>query len=154
MTTLSALDKSRTYFHLGYGNGSGIPAGDLAQLEEACAQVRNDYQLKRIKEILNRCDAAWEQTEPGTGASSSELYVGDINRSVQRTFLGDSSILWHENYLRETDFLAQELNVPNYRQPGARAFTYARHGGEYVNAIPGPADTSVGSRLYLFRRFA
>lgn len=154
MATLSSLDTSRCFFHLGYGNGSGIPAGDVAQLTEATKKVRDDYQLQRVKQILVRCDRAWEQTELGEGISSSEFYAGDINRSVQRTFTAESYAVWHENYLRETDFLAQELNVPNYRQEGSRAFAYSRWGGEYINSVPGAADTSVGTRIYLYRRFA
>jgi hypothetical protein len=153
MSSLSLLDESRCFFHLGYGNGSGIPAGDVAQLTEAARKVRNDYQLRRLKEILARCDSAWEQTELGQGVSATELYAGDINRSVQRTFTAEAQQIWHENYLRETDYLAQELNVPNYRHADTRAYAFSRWGGEYVNAIPGPADTSVGTRIYLFRRF-
>jgi hypothetical protein len=37
---LDLQQDDRCYFHLGYGTGAGIPAQDLAQLEESMRQVR------------------------------------------------------------------------------------------------------------------
>lgn len=150
MSALSELDKSRCRFHLGYG--AGVPAGDRARLEEAMNLLQDDHELKRIKEILSRCDRAFEATELLGDTSrfdSKELYTGDINRSVLRETTRDSRAWW-ENYLKETDLLAAHpLWVPNYRQEGNLRYRFARIGAEFIMAVPGPADTCVSDRLQL-----
>lgn len=150
---LTDLLQSKVRFHLGYGNGSGIPHGDLAQLEAAFALVRDDYQYKQIVKIIDRCDRAFERTELGEGVSTTELYVGDVNRSIQRTDNSEVNQVFLENYLIQTNFLAQELNVPNYRDYGTAAYRFQNWYSGLVERVIGPADTSVGSRIYMARRF-
>jgi len=41
------------------------------------------------------------------------------------------------------------LYVPNYKDPFQARYRYERSGAEYIQALPGPADTAVGSNLYL-----
>ena len=54
-----------------------------------------------------------------------------------------------EIYLRECDRLAETLYVPNYRRPEVRRYAFERAGAEFIMAVPGPADTAIGSRIYL-----
>jgi hypothetical protein len=51
--------------------------------------------------------------------------------------------------LREVDRLAETLYVPNYRRPEVRRYAFERAGSEFIMAVPGPADTAVGSRIAL-----
>lgn len=150
MVVLAGQERSRVYFHLGYGSGAGIPTGDLARLEEAMDTVRDSYQLARIREILNRCDEAWTASKPGTGgAVSKELISGDINRSVIRTTDPyRAQEIAYRDYLRETDNLAQELWVANYRQEVHLRYRFERSGGEHINLLKGVADTAVGAAQY------
>lgn len=152
MVALPNLDKSRCRYHLAYG--AGVPAGDRARLEEAFNDIEDNFTLNKIKEQLDRCDRAEATSELGNaGFSSRELITGDINRSVIRTSNTDAFRIWKENYLNETDRLAHILWVPNYRRESALRYRYARHGAEYIKAVPGPADTSVGTQIYLAEQF-
>jgi hypothetical protein len=45
--------------------------------------------------------------------------------------------------------LAETLYVPNYRRPEVRRYAFERAGAEFIMAVPGPADTAVGSRMAL-----
>ena len=56
---------------------------------------------------------------------------------------------FREIYLREVDRLAETLYVPNYRRPETRRYAYERSGSEFILSVPGPADTAVGSRIFL-----
>ena len=47
------------------------------------------------------------------------------------------------------DRLAETLYVPNYRRPEVRRYAFERSGAEFIMAVPGPADTAVGSRMGL-----
>lgn len=151
MVALSELDKSRCRRHLGFGAYAGIPAGDVARLEEAMNTVLDDYQANYIKLLLNRCDAAFDKTELGEGDdfTQKELYVGDLNRSRTQTNPMEARRVWWQNYLAETDKLAHELWVPNYWQEINLRYRFARDGGSFIKVIPGVADTSVGTRIYM-----
>jgi hypothetical protein len=50
-------------------------------------------------------------------------------------------------YLREVDRLAETLFVPNYRREDVRRYAFTRSGAEFIMAVPGPADTAVGTRI-------
>ena len=56
---------------------------------------------------------------------------------------------FREIYLREIDRLAESLYVPNYRRPEVRRYAFERAGAEFIMAVPGPADTAVGTRMML-----
>lgn len=156
MVALSPTDKSRTRFHLGFGNVQGIPAGDVARLEEAMNTIYDNYQEMRIIQILDRCDEAWELTQAGADGDylTREIYSGDINRANVRSEPGRSWKTWWENYLRQTDLLAQQLWVPNYNREEQMRYRFERSGGEYINVVPGVADTSVASRIHTIQLFA
>ena len=47
------------------------------------------------------------------------------------------------------DRLAETLYVANYRRPEVRRYAFDRSGAEFILAVPGPADTAVGSRIVL-----
>ena len=67
-------------------------------------------------------------------------------QSVHQTHLkGDE--YFREIYLRECDRLAETLYVANYRRPEVRRYAFERAGAEFIMAVPGPADTAVGSRI-------
>lgn len=148
MVAVSDLDKSRIYFHLGYGCKGGIDAGDLAEVEDACNSVPDDYTYNRIREQLDTCDVAHETAKLNgdkTRFKTRELYTGDLNRAIVREDSKDIRT-WKEEYLNETEELAQLLWVPNYRSAGMERYRFSRAAGAFINAIPGPADTSVSSR--------
>lgn len=143
---LGQQDRDRCYFHLGYGTGTGIPAQDLAQLEESMRQVRGQYQYNRIVQILNQLDAAWDNyLFKDNVLTTKEITSGDFNRSVIRAAsVVQANEFVKANYDGMVDALAQELWVPNYRSEKALRYRFERSGGEYIKAVPGPADTSVG----------
>lgn len=149
MVALSTRDKSRTRFHLGYGNGT--PAGDRARLEAAMVDIQDNYWWKRIRDILNRCDRAFkecESDEQSSGLEYKELITGDINRAVVR-FRAERLRVRRENYIDECDLLADTLFVPNYRNPNHYYARFYTEGSAFIRAVPGPADTAVGAEIYL-----
>jgi len=150
MPFVSPVNRARIIHHLGYGARAGIPAGDLARLEEAMNAVDSAYQLQTIDSILDTCDeyyAAWLSTPTDVinSVTSKELISGDINRAVIRTgnTLEARKILWR-TYVELTEELAQQLWVPNYRQEYNLRYRFERSGGDFIATIPGVADTSVG----------
>ena len=157
---LSEYDKARARFHLGYNSGAQIPAGDRGKLEEAMSLIPDEYWHDQIIYHLKRCDVAWkasaaipddflEGSTSRLNPSRQEFITGDVQRQISTSdpLKGDS--YFREIYLREVDRLAESLYVPNYRRPDVRRYSIERSGAEYVMALPGPADTSVGSRLWL-----
>lgn len=147
---LQDQDRDRCYFHLGYGTGEGIAAQDLAQLEQATRMVRGQYQANRIVQMLDQLDRNWDDwLFQKNEFTTKEITAGDYNRSVVRTAnpqqAGDYT---YKGYLRLADALAQELWVPNYRQESTLRYRFERQAGEYIKAVPGPADTSVGGAQF------
>lgn len=155
MTLLSRDDRERCYKHLGYGALDGIPAGDLFGLEEAFARVRSNHQADTIREILDSADEWWRilllpPQQMINEITSKELILGDLNRSVTRTGNPDEARKSvRKSYLEITNLLAQELWVANYRDPMNIDYRFERSGGDFINSIPGPADTAVGANIYM-----
>ena len=153
--------KSKIRFHLGFNAGAQIPAGDRARLEEAMALVPDQLWYDEIVYHIKRCDIAWKASaaipddfnEPGGSSvlnpSRQEIISGDVQRTINTSdpLKGDS--IFREIYLREGDRLAETLYVPNYRRPEVRRYAFERAGAEFIMAVPGPADTAVGTRLML-----
>ena len=152
---LNDFQKSKVRFHLGYNSGAQIPAGDRSRLEEAMSLVPDTYFYDQIIYQINRCEVAWEQsqfyTSSGTpkGFSRLEEIAGDVQRTIRTTDPLKADADSYELYLREGDRLAETLYVANYKRPGVREFAFQRSGAEFIMAIPGPADTSVGTRIML-----
>ena len=138
-----------------------MPAGDRARLEEAMSRVPDEYWYDEIVYHIKRCDIAWKASAffpddynntEGTGNfnfSRLEQIQGDVSRTIATTdpLKGDAD--FREIYLRECDRLAETLYVANYRRPEVRRYAFERAGSEFIMAVPGPADTSVGSRIVL-----
>lgn len=151
---LSQRNFNRAAFHLGYNTGAQIPVGDTARFMEACNRIPNDDWMRRIVNQLDRCDRAWENSEvlkdvDATGQiapSRTQRIFGDANRSIEISDPLSADSMYREIYLREGDRLAESLVVINYRRPDARGRAL-RSGAEFVQAIPGPADTSTATRL-------
>ena len=59
----------------------------------------------------------------------------------------------YEIYLRECDRLAETLYVANFKRPEVRAYAFERSGAEFIMAVPGPADTAVGTRIMLYENY-
>lgn len=149
---LNAYDKSRCRFHLGYNTGANLPAGDIARLEEAMARVPDSYYYDQIINHLSRCDKTWRlsqvflsETQPQP--SRVERIVGDSNRSIFQSDPLKADKDYREIYLREVDRLAETLYVANYRREDVRRYAFDRTGSEFIMAVPGPADTAVGTRI-------
>jgi len=149
---LSPYDKSRTRFHLGLNNGSMVPAGDLARLEEAMARIPDSYWYDQVLYQLDRCDRTWklseifrDETQPMP--SRIERITGDTDRAIFQSDPLRADRDYREIYLREVDRLAETLYVPNYRREDVRRYAFERSGSEFIMAIPGPADTAVGTRV-------
>jgi hypothetical protein len=152
--------KSKVRFHIGINSGSQIPAGDRARLEEAMALIPDELWYKQILNHITRCDVTFEKssyyefsTELGgyttSAASRLEQISGDVQRAIATTDpLKADEYSW-ELYLREVDRLAETLYVANYRRPEVRRYLFDRAGSEFIMAVPGPADTAVGSRIML-----
>ncbi len=146
---LSDFDKSRVRYHLGYFTVS-VPAGDYARLEEAMNTVPDSYFYDKIAIQIGRCDTAEKRTEVATSPSTRiENIVGDVDRTIRSSNARESLKVWDEIYLYETNRLAQILYVPNYKDPFQARYRYERSGAEFIQALPGPADVSVGTRIFL-----
>ena len=157
---LSELEKSKTRFHLGFNNGAQIPAGDFARLEEAMALIPDSYWYEQVQYHIKRCDIAWKASaalpddflDPNgsklMNPTRQEVIAGDVNRAITTSDPLKGDEYFREIYLRECDRLAETLYVPNYRRPEVRRYAYERSGSEFVMALPGPADTAVGTRLF------
>ena len=90
--------------------------------------------------------------ENGTGflnPSRQERISGDVSRVLNTSDPLKGDEYFREIYLREVDRLAETLYVPNYRRPEVRRYAFERAGSEFIMAIPGPADTAVGTRMKL-----
>lgn len=153
MTSLVGLDKSRTRFHL-YGTGGGVPAGDKAAIEEAMDTIPDNYTLQQVRTQLDRCDQTWDLTRVSSESDppifQRELYSGDINRTIVRS-AQDKRLrdYYWSIYYAEVEQLARMLWVPEYRTPNSDHWRFVRGAGEYVQALPGVADSCVSDRIIL-----
>ena len=146
---LSDFDKSRVRYHLGYFTVT-VPAGDYARLEEAMNTIPDSYFYDKVIIQLGRCDTAEKKTKVATSPSTRiENIVGDVDRTIRSSNAREALKVWDEIYLYETNRLAQILYVPNYKDPFQARYRYERSGAEFIQALPGPADVSVGTRIYL-----
>jgi len=78
-----------------------------------------------------------------------ESILGDVDRTVSTSDFRETLKTWTEIYIYETDRLAMHLYVPNYRNPEQARYRFNREGAEFIQALPGPADVAVGTRLFL-----
>jgi hypothetical protein len=152
---LNQHDIDRAAFHLGMNEGATVPAGDMARFHEAVNRVPNSHWYERIINQLDRCDRAWDASEvlravSTTGQiapSRTQTIFGDANRAISIADPLSADTQYREIYLREVDRLAETLYLANYRREEVRRYAFERSGGEFILAVPGPADTSVGTRL-------
>ena len=146
---LSDFDKSRVRYHLGYFTVS-VPAGDYARLEEAMNTIPDSFFNDRIIIQIGRCDTAEKKTEvASTPSTRLETIAGDVDRTIRSSNAKEALKIWSEIYLYETNRLAGILYVANYKDPVQARYRYERSGAEFIQALPGPADTAVGSRMQL-----
>ena len=146
---LSDFDKSRVRYHLGYFTVS-VPAGDYARLEEAMNTIPDSFFNDRIIVQIGRCDTAEKKTEvASTPSTRLETIAGDVDRTIRSSNAKEALKIWSEIYLYETNRLAGILYVANYKDPVQARYRYERSGAEFIQALPGPADTAVGSRMQL-----
>ena len=153
---LNELLKTKIRFHLGINSGSQVPAGDRSRLEEAMSLVPDEYWYNQIVNHVRRCDKAWDNSEyfPDSADGSPnysrlEQIAGDVQRTIATSDPLKGDEYFREIYLREVDRMAETLYVPNYRRPEIRRYAFDRAGSEFIMAVPGPADTAVGSRIAL-----
>lgn len=124
---------------------------------EACRRIPDSHWYDRIVNHINRCERAWNSSEvmknvATTGQmapSQVQLISGDANRSIAVTDPLKADSYYREVYLRECDRLAESLYVPNYRREEIRQAAFSRSGAAVINAIPGPADVAIGTRIGL-----
>jgi len=157
--------KTKVRWHLGYNSGAEMPAGDRARLEEAMSRVPDEYWYDEVVYHIKRCDIAWKASaffpddynnSDGGGNfnfSRLEQIQGDVSRTIATTDPLKADADFREVYLRECDRLAETLYVANYRRPEVRRYAFERAGAEFIMAVPGPADTSVGSRIVLATQY-
>ena len=158
---LSDYLKSSIRFHLGYNAGAQLPAGDRARLEEAMSLIPDELWYNQVVYHVKRCDNAWQVSayfpddinETGgqgiVNFSRQEIISGDIQRTISQSDPLKGDEYFREIYLRECDRMAETLYVANYRRPEVRRYSFDRAGSEFIMAVPGPADTAVGSRISL-----
>jgi hypothetical protein len=127
----------------------------MARFYEAVNRVSDTHWYDRISNHLDRCDRAYAAsevmkevaTEGQMAPSRMQSIFGDTNRTISISDpISADNQLW-EIYLRECDRLASSLYVANYQREDVRRYAFERSGGEFIMALPGPADTSVGTRL-------
>tara|TARA_R100000008_G_scaffold51914_2_gene31297 strand:- start:1461 stop:1940 length:480 start_codon:yes stop_codon:yes gene_type:complete len=152
---LDTYVQSKVRWHLGY-NLTSVPAGDQARLEEAMNNVQDSFWYDKIVEQISRCDEAEKRTDM-TGSvnndsvpkSRIESILGDVDRTISTSDFRETLKTWTQIYLYETDRLALHLYVPNYRNPEQARYRFNREGAEFIQALPGPADVAVGTRIVL-----
>lgn len=149
---LDEHNKSRCRFHLGYNVGANLPAGDIARLEEAMTRIPDSYFFARVIEHLDRCDKAYRvsqvfRVEDQPQPSRIERITGENERAIYQSDPLKAAKDYREVYLREVDLLAETLYVANYRREEVRRYAFERGGVEFIMAVPGPADTAVGTRV-------
>ena len=152
---LDTFLKSKVRWHLGY-NLTSVPAGDQGRLEEALDNIQDSFWYDKIVEQITRCEEAEKRTDM-TGSVNNdttqrnriETIAGDVDRSVSTSDFKETLKTWTQIYLYETDRLALHLYVPNYRNPEQARYRFNREGAEFIQALPGPADVAVGTRLVL-----
>ena len=152
---LSEYDIDRAAFHLGMNEGAQVPAGDMARFYEAVNRIPSSHWYERVINQLDRCDRAWSASEVlrevasegQIAPSRTQRIFGDANRSIEIADPLSADNQYREIYLREVDRLAETLYVANYRREEVRRYAFERSGAEFIMAVPGPADTSVGTRM-------
>jgi hypothetical protein len=150
---LDTFLQSKVRWHLGYNNTS-VPAGDQARLEEAVNNIPDSFWYSKIAEQVSRCDEAEKRTDM-TGSVNNfvtpknrlENIAGDVSRTISTSDFKETLKTWTQIYIYETDRLASHLYVPNYRNPEQARYRFNREGAEFIQALPGPADVAVGTRL-------
>jgi hypothetical protein len=150
---LDTFNQSKVRWHLGY-NLTSVPAGDQARLEEAVNNIQDSFWYSKIIEQIGRCDEAEKRTDMTGSVNNAEVpkgrlenIAGDVVRTVSTTDFKDTLKTWTQIYLYETDRLAMHLYVPNYRNPEQARYRFNREGSEFIQALPGPADVSIGTRI-------
>jgi hypothetical protein len=152
---LNEYEISRAAFHLGFNAGAQVPAGDVARFYEACNRVMDSHWYDRIVNHLDRCDRAFTAsevlsevaTEGNIAPSRQQAIFGDINRTISISDPISADNQYWEIYLRECDRLAGVLYCANYKREDVRRWAFERSGSEFINSIPGPADTSVDTKI-------
>ena len=152
---LDTYVQSKVRWHLGY-NLTSVPAGDQARLEEAMNNVQDSFWYDKIVEQIGRCDEAEKRTDmtgsvnnDSVAKSRIESILGDVDRTISTSDFKETLKTWTQIYLYETDRLALHLYVPNYRNPEQARYRFNREGAEFIQALPGPADVAVGTRIVL-----
>jgi hypothetical protein len=156
---LDTFNQSKVRWHLGY-NLTSVPAGDQARLEEAINNIQDSFWYSKIIEQIGRCDEAEKRTDMTGSVNNAEVpkgrlenIAGDVVRTVSTTDFKDTLKTWTQIYLYETDRLALHLYVPNYRNPEQARYRFNREGSEFIQALPGPADVSIGTRIKFMEDF-
>jgi hypothetical protein len=156
---LDTFNQSKVRWHLGY-NLTSVPAGDQARLEEAINNIQDSFWYSKIIEQIGRCDEAEKRTDMTGSVNNAEVpkgrlenIAGDVVRTVSTTDFKDTLKTWTQIYLYETDRLALHLYVPNYRNPEQARYRFNREGAEFIQALPGPADVSIGTRIKFMEDF-
>ena len=152
---LDTFTQSKVRWHLGY-NITSVPAGDISRLEEALNNIQDSFWFSKIVEQIGRCDEAEKRTDmtgsvnnDSTPKSRIESIAGDVDRTVSTSDFKETLKTWTQIYISATDRLALHLYVPNYRNPEQARYRFNREGAEFIQALPGPADVAVGTRLLL-----
>ena len=116
--------------------------------------IPDSFWYSKIVEQVGRCDSAETQTDM-TGSVNNftvprnriENIAGDVSRTISTSDFKETLKTWATIYLYETDRLASHLYVPNYRNPEQARYRFNREGAEFIQALPGPADVAVGTRI-------
>jgi len=118
--------------------------------------VQDSFWVSKIVEQVSRCDEAEKRTDMTGSVNNNsvpknriESILGDVDRTVSTSDFRETLKTWTQIYIYETDRLAMHLYVPNYRNPEQARYRFNREGAEFIQALPGPADVAVGTRLFL-----
>jgi len=122
--------------------------------------IPDSFWYSKISEQVTRCDEAEKRTDM-TGSVNNfitpknrlENIAGDVSRTISTSDFKETLKTWTQIYIYETDRLALHLYVPNYRNPEQARYRFNREGAEFIQALPGPADVAVGTRLMFETNF-
>jgi hypothetical protein len=136
-------------FHLGMSGLSGVDVGDLQVYNYRVLNIPSTSIKRKIMFQIDACERAWVRLEMVEEPSNyKSLTTGDVNRTEVRFDIGESQRRWNEEYLIQTDRLANILKCPNYWRDDEARYRYTLFGG-FTQANPIIADSAISDSLYL-----
>ena len=117
------------------------------------AEELREASQKMWRKMLVRAFGIEIDTDKRLTLERAREFTSDVSAKLQSNDFKETLKTWTQIYLYETDRLALHLYVPNYRNPEQARYRFNREGAEFIQALPGPADVAVGTRIHFETNF-